>query len=123
MRNAAVRMTDQDEFPAVYSLGGCSPAVPAAASTAATIFDHNRPFANPANGNCRRARLSHFATQVCLHFTRTLADPSARLEVKMARYSFLVGLFHPLLHAGLSRRLRSLTLAAQLPAAARTDLA
>ena len=27
----------------------------------------------------------------------------------MVRYSFLVGLFHPLLHAGLSRRLRSLT--------------
>ncbi len=34
--------------------------------------------------------------------------PGARLEVKMVRYSFLVGLFHPLLHAGLSRRLRSL---------------
>jgi hypothetical protein len=28
----------------------------------------------------------------------------------MVRYSFLVGLFHPLLHAGLSRRLHSLTL-------------
>jgi hypothetical protein len=58
-------MTHQDEFPAVYSLAGCSPAEPAAASTAATIFDHNRPFANqfPANGNCPRTRLSHFATQ------------------------------------------------------------
>ena len=58
-------MTHQDEFPAVYSLAGCSPAEPAAASTAATIFDHNRPFANqfPANGNCPRNRLSHFATQ------------------------------------------------------------
>jgi hypothetical protein len=31
----------------------------------------------------------------------------------MGRYSFLVGLFHPLLHAGLSRRLRSLTVAAR----------
>jgi hypothetical protein len=31
----------------------------------------------------------------------------------MVRYSFLVGLFHPRLHAGLSRRLRSLTVAAQ----------
>ena len=30
----------------------------------------------------------------------------------MVRYSFLVGLFHPRLHAGLSRRLRSLTVAA-----------
>jgi hypothetical protein len=30
----------------------------------------------------------------------------------MVRYSFLVGLFHPRLHAGLSRRLRSITVAA-----------
>jgi len=30
----------------------------------------------------------------------------------MVRYSFLVGLFHPRLHAGLSRRLRLLTRAA-----------
>src|SRR6267378_6534933 len=46
---------------------------------------------------------------LCLRFTRHLAAPSARLEVKMVRYSFLVGLFHPRLHAGLSRRLRMLT--------------
>src|SRR5882724_1480844 len=39
--------------------------------------------------------------------------PSARLDVKMVRYSFLVGLFRPLLHAGLSRRLRSVTIAAR----------
>ena len=44
---------------------------------------------------------------LCLHFTRYLAAPSARHKVKMVRYSFLVGLFHPRLHAGLSRRLRS----------------
>jgi len=50
---------------------------------------------------------------LCLHFTRSLAAPSARLEVKMVRYSFLVGLSHPRLHAGLSRRLRSLTVAAR----------
>ena len=50
---------------------------------------------------------------LCLHFTRRLAAPSARLEVKMVRYSFLVGLFHPRLRAGLSRRLRLLTRAAQ----------
>src|SRR5919197_5764444 len=49
---------------------------------------------------------------LCLHFARHLAAPSARLEVKMVRYSFLVGNFHPLLHAGLSRRLRSLAVAA-----------
>ena len=41
---------------------------------------------------------------LCLRFTRHLTAPSARLEVKMVRYSFLVGLFHPRLHAGLSRR-------------------
>jgi len=41
-------------------------------------------------------------------FTRHLSAASARLKVKMVRYSFLVGLFHPRLHAGLSRRLRSL---------------
>jgi hypothetical protein len=50
---------------------------------------------------------------LCLHFTRRLAAPSARLEVKMVRYSFLVGLFHPRLHAGLSRRLRMLRMAAR----------
>ena len=33
----------------------------------------------------------------------------------MVCYSFLVGLFHPLLHAGLSRRLRSLTVATRSP--------
>src|SRR6516225_4304742 len=44
---------------------------------------------------------------LCLHFTRYLAAPSPRHKVKMVRYSFLVGLFHPRLHAGLSRRLRS----------------
>src|SRR6266853_210025 len=50
---------------------------------------------------------------LCLCVTRRLAAPSARLEVKMVRYSFLVGLLHPRLHAGLSRRLHSLTVAAQ----------
>ena len=49
---------------------------------------------------------------LCLRFTRHLAAPGARLEVEMVRYSFLVGLFHPRLHAGLSRRLRLLTRAA-----------
>ena len=32
---------------------------------------------------------------LCLRFTRHLAAPSARLEVKMVRYSFLVGLITP----------------------------
>src|SRR3984957_15599781 len=58
------------------------------------------------------ARIAFFEAQfparrcLCLRFTRHLAAPSARLEVEMVRYSFLVGLFHPRLHAGLSRRLR-----------------
>ena len=61
------------------------------------------------------ARIAFFEAQfparrcLCLPFTRHLAAPSARLEVKMVRYSFLVGLFHPRLHAGLSRPLRLLT--------------
>ena len=50
---------------------------------------------------------------LCLRFTRILTAPSARLEVKMVCYSFLVGLFHPRLHAGLSRRLRLPTRAAR----------
>ena len=61
------------------------------------------------------ARIAFFEAQfparrcLCLRFTRHLAAPSARLEVEMVRYSFLVGLFHPRLHAGLSRRLHLLT--------------
>jgi hypothetical protein len=35
----------------------------------------------------------------------------------MVRYSFLVGNFHPRLHAGLSRRLHSLTVVALIGAA------
>ena len=58
---------------------------------------------------------ARFLARRCLglRFARHLAAPGARLEVKMVRYSFLVGLFHPQLHAGLSRRLRSLTVAAR----------
>jgi hypothetical protein len=41
-------------------------------------------------------------------FTRHLTMPGARLEVKMDHYSFLAGLFRPLLHVGLSRRFRLL---------------
>src|SRR6266496_2398214 len=72
----------------------------------------NRP---PLPSRCTHTvgpRIGFFEAQfparrcLCLRFTRHLAAPSARLEVKMVRYSFLVGLFHPLLHAGLSRRLR-----------------
>src|SRR6187401_1783235 len=41
---------------------------------------------------------------LCLRFGCRLATTTAKLEAKMACYSFLVGLFHSLLHAGLSRR-------------------
>src|SRR5437879_1098357 len=42
---------------------------------------------------------------LCLRFKRHLAMPPARLEARMdSLLSFPVGLFHPLQHAGLSRR-------------------
>src|SRR6266849_3480315 len=41
---------------------------------------------------------------LCLRFRPHLAMVTARLEVRMVRYSFPAGLFHPLQHAGLSRR-------------------
>jgi len=41
---------------------------------------------------------------LCLRFGCHLTMAAARLEVRMDRYSFPVGLFHPLQHAGLSRR-------------------
>ena len=40
----------------------------------------------------------------CLRFATHLAVCSAKLRLNAFRYSFLVGLFHSLLHAGLSRR-------------------
>src|SRR6266700_559953 len=87
--------------------------------------DENIAFALPPvlPSRCKHTvgiRIAFFEAQfparrcLCLCFTRHLTAPSARLEVKMVRYSFLVGLFHPLLHAGLSRRLRSITVAARL---------
>src|ERR1700692_4296646 len=42
---------------------------------------------------------------LCLRFKRYLAISPARLEARMdSLHSFPVGLFHPLQHAGLSRR-------------------
>src|SRR5690349_21521086 len=42
---------------------------------------------------------------LCLRFKRDLAVPPARLEARMdSLLPFPVGLFHPLQHAGLSRR-------------------
>src|SRR5262249_38526429 len=40
----------------------------------------------------------------CLRFSRHLTVAAAKLGVRMVRYSFPIGLFHPLRHAGLSRR-------------------
>jgi hypothetical protein len=40
----------------------------------------------------------------CLRFDGHLAITATKLGVRMVRYSFPVGLFHPLRHAGLSRR-------------------
>ena len=41
---------------------------------------------------------------LCLRFACSLTVPDAKLEARMVRYSFSVGLFHPLPYAGLSRR-------------------
>jgi hypothetical protein len=41
---------------------------------------------------------------LCLRFAAYLAIRDAKLEVKMVRYSFLVGLFHLRPYAGCSRR-------------------
>jgi hypothetical protein len=41
---------------------------------------------------------------LCLRFDCHLTATAAKLEVRMVRYSFPVGLSHSLLHAGLSRR-------------------
>src|SRR5208282_5986629 len=58
-------VTHRDEFPAEYSLAGCSPAEPASASSAALILKQKPPVRQcfPANGNCPRNGLSHFVPQ------------------------------------------------------------
>jgi hypothetical protein len=56
-------MTHRDEFLADYSLAGCFPAEPAAASSAAFILNQ-KTFVRKhfsANGNCSLIWLSHFA--------------------------------------------------------------
>ncbi len=55
----------QDEFPAAYSLAGCSPAEPTSASAAISILNQQLPFvyAFSANGNCPQTMLSHFVAQ------------------------------------------------------------
>ncbi len=86
-RPAAFQSTHQDEFPTVYSSAGCSPAEPAYASTAATIFNHNRPFTNGflVNGNCPRITLSQFSTQ-----SRTLSPTCiASCYLELARSGIL----------------------------------
>src|SRR4029077_458853 len=52
------------------------------------------------------SKLNHPAHRyLCLRFKRHLAMSPARLEARMdSLLSFPVGLFHPLQHAGLSRR-------------------
>ena len=55
-----------------------------------------------------------------LRFTRHLTVPPARLEARMeSLFSFPVGLFHPLQHAGLSRRSPHCRQSAQLRADSR----
>src|SRR5436190_567003 len=59
-----------------------------------------------ASRNIGFSKLNSPAHQyLCLRFNRHLAMPPARLEARMdSLLSFPVGLFHPLQHAGLSRR-------------------
>src|SRR6266478_5766103 len=58
----------QDEFPAEYSLVGCSPAEPASAFSAMLILNQKPTvgYCFSANGNCPRTRLSHLTTQAKL---------------------------------------------------------
>ena len=82
-----LRLTHQDEFPTVYSLAGCSPAEPAAASTAAIIFNLNPRLANQntASGNCPRQPLS----QITTHATRQ--SPSAPRSARSAEIDSMFG--------------------------------
>jgi len=57
--------THRNEFPAEYSLAGCSPAEPASASPAGLILHNCVPFAEhiSANGSCRIDSVSHERAQ------------------------------------------------------------
>ena len=59
-RLLAAPATHRNEFPARYSLAGCSPAEPASASLTALILQLSKQPVqeNPANGNCPNSRLS-----------------------------------------------------------------
>src|SRR5882724_10901039 len=71
-----------------------------------------QPCCLPPSGESRRPNFAFFEAQShpthrypCLRFKRHLAMSPARLRAKMESLSpFLVGLFHSLQHAGLSRR-------------------
>ncbi len=61
-------VTHRNEFPAAYSLAGCSPAEPTSASSAVVFSTRNQPVRQhfPANGNCPLYPLSHFTAQSAL---------------------------------------------------------
>jgi hypothetical protein len=70
-------MTHRDEFLADYSLAGCFPAEPAAASSAAFILNQ-KTFVRKhfsANGNCSLIWLSHFAAQCSLQSVTYVSGP------------------------------------------------
>jgi len=66
-RGASVRppRTHRNEFPAEYSLAGCSPAEPTSASSADFILHKWIPFVKKisANGSCRIYSVSHERAQ------------------------------------------------------------
>ena len=57
--------THRNEFPAEYSLAGCSPAGPTSASSAGFILHNWIPFVKEisANGSCRIYSVSHQRAQ------------------------------------------------------------
>ena len=83
-RRAGTRppLSHQDEFPAEYSLAGCSPAEPASASSAMLILNQ-KPiigYCFSANGNRPRIRLSQLVTQATVLSPATPGHTIARLS-------------------------------------------
>src|SRR5208282_4519299 len=88
-------VTHRDEFPAEYSLAGCSPAEPASASSAALILKQKPPVRQcfPANGNCPRNGLSHFVPQCILNCPNRSCVPIRFLPRPQVALSFASGPF------------------------------
>jgi hypothetical protein len=85
-RHGIVRAaTHQDEFPAEYSLAGCSPAEPASASSAVLILNQKPSVRQQfsANGNCSLGVVPHFAAQFKLN--SSLVRTSSRTQSRRSQ--------------------------------------